>query len=71
MILDVWREHTSYEMDLEEEETTDMDLNVINKEGMDVICGGAMAPSSKGKVPLYFMVSLQVVFIYDFVREMK
>ena len=54
MIVDVWREHTSYEVDLEEEETTDMDLNVINTGGMDVICGEAMAPSSKGKFLLVF-----------------
>ena len=62
MIADVWCEHTSYEMDLEEEETRDMDLNVINTAEMNVICAEAMAPSSKGKVPLYYMVSLQVVY---------
>ena len=44
---DVWREYTNYEVDIEEE-TTDMDLNVINTGGMDVICGGAIAAYSKG-----------------------
>ena len=49
-IADVWREYTSYEVDLEEEETAEIDLHMMNTAGMDVdvICGGAMAPSSKG-----------------------
>ena len=53
-VTDVWREYTSYEVDLEEEETTDVDLNVINTAEMNVICGEAMAPSHKGKVLVIF-----------------
>ena len=49
-VTDVWREYTSYEVDLEEERTAEIDLNVINTAEMDVICAEAMALSNKGDV---------------------
>ena len=53
-VTDVWHEYTSYEVDLEKEETTNISLKVIHAAGMDVICGGSMAPSSKGDFFLFF-----------------
>ena len=48
-VADVWREYTSYEVDVEEEETAEIDLHLMNTAGMDVdvICAEAMAAYSK------------------------
>ena len=63
-IADVWREYTSYDLDLEEEETTEIAARLINTPEMDVICAEAVDVFTKGVVFL-FMVSLHVMFKSD------
>ena len=67
-IVDIWREYTSYDVNLKEEETTEIDLNVISTAGMDVICGKEMAPSTKGAVLLFTLCCIQKrLKLYDII----
>ena len=60
MIVDVWREYTSYEVQIEEEEATEITLNVKNTAGMDVVWSDTVSPSSgKFKNCIRFLVLLQ------------
>ena len=57
MTVDVWREYTSYEIQIEDEGTTEITLNVKNAAGMGVIWSDTVSPSSgKFKSCIHFMI---------------